>query len=110
MLPQMIAGIPKKEGREKAHDMLKSLGLEDRASHRPAALSGGECQRVAIGRALINQPALLLADEPTGNLDPHTSDHIFELLVEQVKTRGLAMLVATHNMELARKMDRVVML
>ncbi len=109
-LPQMIAGISRKQAEEKSNELLASLGLAPRANHRPAKLSGGECQRVAIARALANNPSLLLADEPTGNLDPHTAEQVFALLLEQVKKRGLAALIATHNMELARRMDRVVAL
>ena len=110
VLPQMMAGVGKKEAAETARVLLDSLGILGRATHRPAALSGGEQQRVAIGRALANSPPLLLADEPTGNLDTHTAEEVFTLLMKQVKDRGLAALVATHNMELAKRMDRIVML
>ena len=108
MLPQMIAGVSKAVAEEKAKKLLAELGLEKRASHRPAKLSGGECQRVAIARALANNPTLLLADEPTGNLDHATGEQVFAILLAQAKQRGLAALIATHNMELAAKMDRIV--
>jgi len=110
MLPQMIAGVPREEASAKAAELLTSLGLFARVSHRPAKLSGGEQQRVAIARALANDPSLLLADEPTGNLDPHTSTQVFDMFLNLAKERGLALLVATHNMELARRMDRIVSL
>lgn len=109
-LPQMIAGVPKKVAAERARGLLDQVGLAARADHRPARLSGGEQQRVAIARGLANRPAILLADEPTGNLDPHTADGVFELLVGLVKSAGLAGLIATHNPELARRMDRVMQL
>jgi len=110
MLPQMIAGVSREEASAKAAELLTSLGLFTRVSHRPAKLSGGEQQRVAIARALANDPSLLLADEPTGNLDPHTSAQVFDMFLNLAKERGLALLVATHNMELARRMDRIVSL
>lgn len=110
VLPQMIAGVSRERAEKKAHALLSELGLEKRANHRPAKLSGGECQRVAIARALANNPKLLLADEPTGNLDHHTAEQVFALLLAQAKQRGLAALIATHNMELASKMDRIVRL
>lgn len=110
ILPQLIAGIKYKDARDKALWLLKRLGLEERASHRPAELSGGEQQRVAIARALANTPKLLLADEPTGNLDPNTSDNVFLTLLEVVKETGLSALIATHNIDLAHKMDREVSL
>lgn len=110
MIPQLIAGKKNKETAEKAEWLLSRLGLKDRISHRPAELSGGEQQRVAIARALANTPKLLLADEPTGNLDPHTSDNVFFALLDIVKETGLSALIATHNLELAAKMDRQVML
>jgi lipoprotein-releasing system ATP-binding protein len=108
MLPQMIAGTDKKNAAQKATELLTSLGLADRLTHRPAALSGGEQQRVAIARALANDPIVLLADEPTGNLDPLTAEIVFGLLIRMVREKGLAMLVATHNFDLAERMDRVV--
>jgi len=110
MLPQMIVGISQSEAHVKSEKLLADFGLSARANHRPAKLSGGEQQRVAIARALANSPALLLADEPTGNLDPETAAHVFEMLTAQVKSRGLSALVATHNLELARRMDRIVRL
>lgn len=110
VLPQLIAGKKKKEAEDRAKWLLCRLGLEKRLKHRPAAMSGGEQQRVAIARALANTPKLLLADEPTGNLDPKTSDIVFSELVTIVKETGLSALIATHNFELADKMDRKVML
>lgn len=110
MLPQLIAGVKTKVAREKAEWLLKRLGLEKRFKHRPAELSGGEQQRVAIARALANTPKLLLADEPTGNLDPKTSEIVFAELLSIVKETGLSALIATHNFELANKMDRKVQL
>ncbi|PCK00103.1 MAG: ABC transporter [Zetaproteobacteria bacterium] len=107
-LPQIIAGIKQKEAEEKAADLLEQLGLDHRLKHRPATLSGGEQQRVAIARALINDPYLLFADEPTGNLDPETSGEVFEILLKQVRNRGIGALIATHNMELASEMDRIL--
>jgi lipoprotein-releasing system ATP-binding protein len=106
-LPQMIAGRSRKAARERARGLLAELGLEARAHHQPAQMSGGEQQRVAIARALANAPRLLLADEPTGNLDPRTSAAVFEALYELVRRQGVAALIATHNLELARHMDRV---
>lgn len=110
ILPQLIAGAKYKEARDKALWLLNRLGLGERIKHRPAELSGGEQQRVAIARALANTPRLLLADEPTGNLDPNTSDNVFLALLEVVKETGLSALVATHNIDLAHKMDREVLL
>jgi len=109
-LPQMIAGRSKKAARERALTLLTELGLGQRWDHQPAQLSGGEQQRVAIARALANAPRLLLADEPTGNLDPHTSVAVFDNLYDLARRTGVAVLVATHNLELARHMDRVVAL
>lgn len=108
ILPQMIAGKSRGEARVRALDLLKAMGLSKRADHRPGQLSGGEQQRVAIARALANKPKLLLADEPTGNLDPHTSDGVFAELLRLVKDEGLAALIATHNPDLASRMDRKV--
>lgn len=110
MLPQLIAGVKSKQAREKANWLLKRLGLEKRLKHRPSELSGGEQQRVAIARALANAPKLLLADEPTGNLDPKTAEAVFRELLTIVKETGLSALIATHNFELADKMDRKVKL
>jgi lipoprotein-releasing system ATP-binding protein len=108
MLPQMIRGLSKAEARLRAAELLSYLGLRDRIIHRPAELSGGEQQRVAIARAVANAPRILLADEPTGNLDLHTADHVFGVLLQLVKSSGLATIIATHNMELAARMDRRV--
>ena len=108
VLPQMIAGVGRKPARERAFFLLEQLGLAERVKHQPAQLSGGEQQRVAIARALANSPRLLLADEPTGNLDPHTSAAVFENLYALARATGVAALVATHNLELARHMDRVL--
>ncbi|QPC41466.1 ABC transporter ATP-binding protein [Kaustia mangrovi] len=110
LLPQLIANRSRGEGRKRAGDLLDRLGLAARARHRPAELSGGEQQRVAIARALANRPRLLLADEPTGNLDPRTAGHVHEELLHLVRTEGLAALIATHNLELASGMDRIVRL
>jgi lipoprotein-releasing system ATP-binding protein len=110
VLPQMIAGVDRRKAAEKAHSLLARMGLAPRAQHRPGQLSGGEQQRVAIARALANDPGLLMADEPTGNLDPHTAETVFDELLRLVRGAGLAALVATHNPELARRMDRVVTL
>ncbi len=107
-IPQMIAGIARKEAEGRAKELLNLVGLGKRLDHRPAQLSGGEQQRVAIARALANAPALLLADEPTGNLDHRTSDEVFSLLTKLVKAVGLAAMVATHNLELARRMGRIL--
>jgi len=106
-LPCRIAGQGEAEARARAEDLLTQLGLGERLTHQPAQLSGGEQQRVAVARALANGPRLLLADEPTGNLDPATSQAVFESLQHIVKTTGVAALIATHNMELAGHMDRV---
>lgn len=108
MLPQLIAGAKPKVAREKAEWLLSRLGLAKRFRHRPAELSGGEQQRVAIARALANTPKLLLADEPTGNLDPRTSESVFAELLSIVKETGLSALIATHNHDLANQMDRKV--
>ena len=108
VLPQMIAGISKAEAEKKAKDLLGELGLSARLSNRPARLSGGEQQRVAIARALANSPSLVLADEPTGNLDPKTADGVFAMFIKLAKERGQSALVATHNHELASNMDRMV--
>jgi lipoprotein-releasing system ATP-binding protein len=110
MLPQMIRGLGRREAHARAAELLSYLGLKARLDHRPAELSGGEQQRVAIARAVANAPRVLLADEPTGNLDPRTADHVFDALGQLVRASGLAALVATHNMELAARMDRRVTL
>jgi len=110
VLPQMIAGAAKKNAEEEAARLLSSFGLGDRLNHRPSELSGGEQQRVAIARSLANEPKLLLADEPTGNLDPKTSKAVFSELVDVTRGEGAAALIATHNLDLAGKMDRIVLL
>jgi lipoprotein-releasing system ATP-binding protein len=106
-LPQMIAGRSRKAARDRAKGLLAELGLAERVHHQPAQMSGGEQQRVAIARALANGPRLLLADEPTGNLDPKTSSAVFDALYALARSQGVAALIATHNLELARHMDRV---
>ena len=110
ILPQMIAGLTRAEAASRASDLLTYLGLGERQKHRPAELSGGEQQRVAIARAVANSPRILLADEPTGNLDPKTADLVFGTLASLVKASGLAALIATHNLDLAARMDRRVTL
>ena len=109
-IPFWAAGGDRTKGWNRAKDLLDQVGLADRAGHRPAELSGGEQQRVAICRALSNSPAVLLADEPTGNLDPETSARVFDMLLEVVRSTGLAALIATHNHDLASRMDRIVRL
>jgi lipoprotein-releasing system ATP-binding protein len=108
MLPQMIAGTERKAAEVRARELLGMVGLTKRADNRPGKLSGGEQQRVAIARALANSPQLLIADEPTGNLDPGTADHVFAMLEELVKSQKLALLMATHNHELAKRMSKLV--
>ena len=110
VIPQMIAGLKRAEAAARARELLGFLGLAARESHRPAELSGGEQQRVALARALANAPRVLLADEPTGNLDPKTADHVFDTLTALVKASRVAALVATHNLDLAARMDRRVTL
>jgi lipoprotein-releasing system ATP-binding protein len=110
IMPQMIRGLSRSEATQRAADLLSYLGLKERLTHRPAELSGGEQQRVAIARAVANAPRLLLADEPTGNLDPKTSEHVFSALTQLVRASGLAVVVATHNMDIAGRMDRRVTL
>lgn len=110
VMPQMIRGIPKSEAKKRAVELLEFMRIENRAEHRPAELSGGEQQRVAIARAVANAPKILLADEPTGNLDPETSLHVFKSLETLVRSAGLAALLATHNHDLARRADRCVTL
>jgi lipoprotein-releasing system ATP-binding protein len=108
IMPQMVRGLSRHEATKRASDLLAYLGLKERLTHRPAELSGGEQQRVAIARAVANAPRLLLADEPTGNLDPKTSEHVFSALTELVEASGLAVVVATHNMDIAARMHRRV--
>ncbi|KAA5607646.1 ABC transporter ATP-binding protein [Roseospira marina] len=110
IVPQMVAGVGRKAARERARALLDRMGLATRGHHRPGQLSGGEQQRVAIARALANAPRVLLADEPTGNLDPNTADAVFNEFLRLVREEGLAALIATHNPELAARMDRVVTL
>jgi lipoprotein-releasing system ATP-binding protein len=110
ILPQMIRGLSRKEAANRATELLTYLGLKDRLTHRPAELSGGEQQRVALARAVANAPRVLLADEPTGNLDPRTSERVFSALTQLVQSSGLAMICATHNLEIASRMDRRVTL
>jgi len=108
MLPQMIRGLPAREARSRATELLSYLGLKERLTHRPAELSGGEQQRVAIARAVANAPRILLADEPTGNLDVRTAERVFATLGQLVRASGLAAIVATHNLDIAAQMDRRV--
>jgi lipoprotein-releasing system ATP-binding protein len=108
VLPQLANGTARRDAEARATDLLTRVGIAPRALHRPAALSGGEQQRVAFCRALANAPKLLLADEPTGNLDPDTSDQVFEMLMQVVRETGLSALIATHNLALAARMDRIV--
>jgi len=110
MLPQFAAGVARAAAAARATALLDSVGLAARVGHRPAELSGGEQQRVAVARALANAPGLLLADEPTGNLDPQTADRVFAVMLETVRGQGAGALIATHNPELAARMDRVVRL
>lgn len=110
VIPQLILGVSKKDATARAKELLTSLGLGERGIHRPAELSGGEQQRVAIARAVANRPKILLADEPTGNLDPQTADRVFDQLLGLVRTTGLCAVMATHNMEIAQRMDRILRL
>jgi lipoprotein-releasing system ATP-binding protein len=110
VLPQLILGLGRKEADARAKDLLGSLGLSERWDHRPAQLSGGEQQRVAIARAVANSPKVLLADEPTGNLDPPTAERVFEQLLKLVRQSGVAAVVATHNLDLAARMNRTLRL
>ena len=110
MLPQVIAGVPRRQARERAVELLDQVRLTSRAGHRPARLSGGEQQRVAIVRALANDPKILLGDEPTGNLDHATGETVLETLLDLVRRTRLAALIATHNLDLARRLDRIVTL
>lgn len=108
MMPLLIGGISSGSASQKGMALLKSLGLGERLFHKPMALSGGEQQRVALARALIHDPSLLLADEPTGNLDPHTSDLVFNLLIQEVRSRRKGALIATHNLDLASRADHII--
>ncbi len=108
VLPQMIAGVSRRDAAERSGRLLSAFGLGERLTHRPTELSGGEQQRVAIARALANRPRVLLADEPTGNLDPATAERVFDELLGVIRETGLAALIATHNLELSRRMDRVL--
>ena len=110
ILPQLILGLPRSEADDRARQLLEALGLGERADHRPAQLSGGEQQRVAIARAVANGPKFLLADEPTGNLDPPTAERVFEQLLSLIRQSGVAALIATHNLDLAARMDRTLRL
>lgn len=110
MMPQMIAGLDRKTAAVRSRELLDYLHVGPRATHRPAELSGGEQQRVALARAMSNAPSLLLADEPTGNLDPATSEHVFGILVSLVRAAGISALIATHNMDLAARADRIITL
>ncbi len=110
IIPQMLAGKSRRAAKERADELLDAVGLADRLDHRPARLSGGEQQRVAIARAIANRPMVILADEPTGNLDPETADRVFQMLAKLVRDSGVAALVATHNLELAARMDRALKL
>ncbi len=110
IIPQLASGVPRGEAAARAYDLLDRVGLSNRAAHRPAAMSGGEQQRVAFCRAMANGPRVLLADEPTGNLDPSTSDQVFDAVMDLVAGTGLSAMIATHNMAMASRMDRVVRL
>jgi lipoprotein-releasing system ATP-binding protein len=110
VMPQLIAGLSKEKARARARDLLARMGLTPRMDHRPAELSGGEQQRVAIARAIANRPLLLLADEPTGNLDPETANRVHEEFLRLIREEGMGALIATHNIELAQKMTRTVSL
>lgn len=110
MMPLLLAGATRKEAQARAYELLAQVKLAERMEHRPSELSGGEQQRVAIARALAPRPTLLLADEPTGNLDTQNSDHVFAVMLEAIRSSNAAALIATHNMELAERMDRVIKL
>lgn len=110
IMPQLIAGAAKRDAVERAEELLVKMGLKERISHRPSELSGGEQQRVAIARALANRPRLILADEPTGNLDENTGNEVMDILLELSREEGISALLATHNNNLARRMDRIVQL
>lgn len=109
-MPLMVGGLPRRKAREKADALLGEMGLSERLKHQPGQMSGGEQQRVAIARALVNDPRLVIADEPTGNLDPATTQRVFESLIRMARNEGAAVLVATHNMALTAHMDRVLTL
>ncbi len=109
-MPLMIGGMPRRDARQKAEILLDVMGLKERTKHQPGQMSGGEQQRVAIARALVNDPRLVIADEPTGNLDPATTERVFESLIRMARNEGAAVLVATHNMSLTQHMDRVLTL
>lgn len=109
-MPLMVGGLGRRKAREKADVLLAEMGLSERLKHQPGQMSGGEQQRVAIARALVNDPRLVIADEPTGNLDPATTERVFESLIRMARSEGAAVLVATHNMALTRHMDRVLTL
>lgn len=109
-MPLMVGGMTRRKAREKAEILLAEMGLSERLKHQPGQMSGGEQQRVAIARALVNDPRLVIADEPTGNLDPATTERVFESLIRMARSEGAAVLVATHNMALTRHMDRVLTL
>lgn len=109
-MPLMVGGLPRRKAREKADALLAEMGLSERLKHQPGQMSGGEQQRVAIARALVNDPRLVIADEPTGNLDPATTERVFESLIRMARSEGAAVLVATHNMSLTQHMDRVLTL
>ena len=109
-MPLMVGGMKRRTAREKAEELLAEMGLSERLTHQPGQMSGGEQQRVAIARALVNDPRLVIADEPTGNLDPATTERVFESLIRMARSEGAAVLVATHNMALTRHMDRVLTL
>lgn len=108
VIPQMIAGVSRQDSKTRAKELLTSLKMDHRFDHRPARLSGGEQQRVAIARALANNPKLLLADEPTGNLDPETSEIVFDNLIDLVRNSGVGAIIATHNMQIAERMDKIL--
>ncbi|MCR9195188.1 MAG: ABC transporter ATP-binding protein [Hyphomonas sp.] len=109
-MPLMVGGMKRRDARKKADTLLAEMGLTERARHQPGQMSGGEQQRVAIARALVNDPRLMIADEPTGNLDPATTDRVFQSLIRMARSEGAAVLVATHNMALTQHMDRVLTL
>lgn len=109
-MPLMVGGVPRKKARVKAEALLEEMGLTDRMRHQPGQMSGGEQQRVAIARALVNDPRLVIADEPTGNLDPETTERVFASLIRMARSEGAAVLIATHNMSLIKHMDRVLTL